>query len=99
MPDRQESILSVRCGNFCQLFICRNQCCVSGHLSGAGRRCGIAGDFSSETTGTDLTAGRDLFGICQKWADGCVTDLVGISDYGGGCVSGRLWIPEEDQKK
>ena len=64
-----------------QLSVCRNQCCLSGHLSGTGWWYGIAGYFAFETAYYYPAAGRNFFDICQKWPDGRFIDLVGISDY------------------
>ena len=36
--------------------------------------------------------GRSLFFICQKWSDGSLPDLVGVSDYRSHCMSGRICI-------
>lgn len=38
MRDSQERILSVQCGLFQSVLFCGNQCRLSGHLSGVGRR-------------------------------------------------------------
>ena len=68
-------------GNLSQLSVCRNQCCLSGYLSGIGRWCGIIGNFAFETAYHYSSTGRNFFDICQKWSDGRYIDLVGISDY------------------
>ena len=67
--------------NLSQLFVCRNQYCLSGHLSGTGWWCGITGYFASETAYYYSAAGWNFFRVCQKWSDGSFADLVGISDY------------------
>ena len=67
--------------NLSQLSVCRNQCCLSGYLSGIGRWCGIIGNFAFETAYHYSSTGRNFFDICQKWSDGRYIDLVGISDY------------------
>ena len=76
-----------------------NQCCISGHLSGTGRWCGITGYFAFETADHYPAAGGCLFAVCQKWSDWSFTDLVGISDHGSDRMSGRICIFKEDQKK
>ena len=76
--------------------VCRNQCCLSGHLSGAGRWCGIVGYFTFETAYYHFATGRNLFTVCKKWSGGRFNDLVGISDYRSNCMPGRLCIFKED---
>ena len=61
--------------------------------------CGITGYFTFETAYYHSAAGRNLFTVCQKWPDGRFTDLVGISDYRSDCMSGRICIFKENQKK
>ena len=68
-------------GNLSQLSVCRNQCCLSGDLSGIGRWYGITGYFTLETAYHYPATGRNFFDICQKWPDGRYADLVGISNY------------------
>ena len=85
--------------NFDQLSVCRNQCCLSGHLSGIGWWCGITGYLAFETACDYFTIGRNFFCICQKWADRNFTDLVGISDHGNSFLFCRICVFEENQKK
>ena len=85
-------------GDFFKFLVCRNQCCLSGHLSGAGRWCGIIGYFTFETAYYHSAAGRNLFPVCKKWSGRRFTDLVGISDYRSDLVSGGICIFKENQK-
>ena len=48
-------------------LICRNQCCLSGHLSGNGWWDGISGYFTFETAYYHSATGGHLFYVCQKW--------------------------------
>ena len=81
------------------ISICWNKCCLSGNLSGAGWWYGIIGYFTSKTVYYHSATGRSLFFICQKWSDGSLPDLVGVSDYRSHCMSGRICIFKENQKK
>ena len=56
--------------NLSQLFVCRNQCCLSGYLSGTGWWYGIPCYFAFETAHYYTAAGRNFFYVCQKWSDG-----------------------------
>ncbi len=60
---------------------------------------GITGYFTSETAYYYPATGRNLFSVCQKWSDGSFADLVGISNHGSDCMSGRICIFKENQKK
>ena len=82
-----------------QLYLCRNQCGISGHLSSFGRRYRVTGDFAAQTACDHIAAGRNFFNLCKKRSDGHLTDLVGISDHGDDSVSGGLCIFKENQKK
>ena len=68
-------------GDFFKFLVCRNQCCLSGHLSGTGWWYGITGYFTFETAYYHIATGWNFFYICSKWSDGSFTDLVGISDH------------------
>ena len=57
------------------------------------------GYFTSKTAYYHSATGRSLFFICQKWSDGSLPDLVGVSDYRSHCMSGRICIFKENQKK
>lgn len=81
MQGSQEHIYRCNEGDFFKFLVCRNQCCLSGYLSGIGRWCGIIGNFAFETAYHYSSTGRNFFDICQKWSDGRYIDLVGISDY------------------
>ena len=81
MKGSQEHIYRCNEGDFFKFLVCRNQCCLSGHLSGTGWWCGIAGYFAFETAYYYPAAGWNLFYACQKCSDGSFTDLVGISDH------------------
>ena len=82
-----------------QLSVCRNQCGLSGHLSGTECRCGILGDFAFKTADHHLAIGWNLFVVCQKWSAGSYIDLVGFSDYGSHFMFCRICIFKENQKK
>ena len=82
-----------------QFSVCRNQCRLSGDLSGTGRGRGIAGYFTFEAVYYHPAIGWNLFTVRQKWTDGRFTDLVGIPDYRSDCMPGRLCIFKENQKK
>ena len=69
------------------------------NADGSGWWYGIVGYFTSKTAYYHSATGRNLFFICQKWSDGSFTDLVGISDYRSHCMSGRVCIFKENQKK
>ena len=85
--------------NFDQLSVCRNQCCLSGHLSGIGWWHGIACYFAFETAYYYPAAGWNFFHVCQKWSRRSFTDLVGISDHGNSFMFCRICIFKENQKK
>ena len=99
MKGSQEHIYRCNEGDFFKFLVCRNQCCLSGNLSGAGWWYGIIGYFTSKTAYYHSATGRSLFFICQKWSDGSLPDLVGVSDYRSHCMSGRICIFKENQKK
>ena len=96
MKGSQEHIYRCNEGDFFKFLVCRNQCCLSGHLPGAGQWCGIIGYFTFETAYYHSAAGRNLFPVCKKWSSRRFTDLVGISDYRSNCMPGRLCIFKED---
>ena len=60
---------------------------------------GITGDFAFKAACNYFAACRNFFCVCQKWSDGRFADLVVISDYGGDCVPGWIFVFEENQKK
>lgn len=64
-----------------QFYFCRNQCSISGNLSGFGRGNRVACDFAAQTAGSYFTIGWYFFCFCQKWSGGSFVDLVGISNY------------------
>ena len=79
-PSREYFIGAMR-SNLSKLLVCRNQYCLSRHLSGIEWWCGITGYFASETAYYYSAAGWNFFRVCQKWSDDSFADLVGISDY------------------
>ena len=82
-----------------QFYVCRNQCRLSGYLSGTGRGRGIAGYFTFEAAYYHSAISWNLFTVRQKWTDGRFADLVGIPDYRSDCMPGRLCIFNKKQKK
>ena len=81
MKGSQEHIYRCNEGDFFKFLVCRNQCCLSGNLSGTGWRYGITGYFTFETVCHYPATGRNFFDICQKWPDGRYINLVGISNH------------------
>lgn len=86
-------------GDLHQLFLCGNECGISGHLPGAGRRHRIPGDLFAQTAGTDPAIGGNLLHFREKWPDGRFPDLVRVPDHGGDCVSGGILLLKEDPEK
>ena len=81
MQGRQRIFYRSNEDNLSKLLVCRNQYCLSRHLSGIEWWCGITGLFPSETAYYYSAAGWNFFRVCQKWSDDSFADLVGISDY------------------
>ena len=74
-----------------QLPVCRNQCCLSGHLSGTGRWCGIVGYFTFETAYYHLPL-AGIFSLFVRNGQVGVSDLVGISDYRSNCMPEAMYF-------
>ena len=81
MKGSQEHIYRCNEGDFFKFLVCRNQCCLSGNLSGTGWWYRVPCYFAFETVHYYTAAGRNFFHVCQKWTDESFSDLVGISDY------------------
>ena len=84
---------------FYQLYFRRNQCSISGDLSGIGRWHGIACGFAAQTACHYITAGRYFLHIGQKRTDGRFLNLVGISDNRDCCMPGGICIFKENPEE
>ena len=73
-------------------LFCRNQCRISGNLSGIGRRHRVACDFAAQTACNYIAVGRHFLYFRPKRTDGSFADLVGVPDHRVYRVSGRLCI-------
>ena len=60
MKGSQEHIYRCNEGDFFKFLVCRNQCCLSGNLSGTGWRYGITGYFTFETACNHLPFGGNF---------------------------------------
>ena len=81
---------------FYQFSFCRNQCRISGNLSGIGRRHRVACDFAAQTACNYIATGRHFLYFRPKRTGGSFADLVGVPDHRGYRVSGRLCIFKEN---
>ena len=66
---------------FYQFSFCRNQCRISGNLSGIGRRHRVACDFAAQTACNYITVGRHFLYFRPKRTGGSFADLVGVPVY------------------
>ena len=82
-----------------QLYLCRNQCGISGYLSGAQQWHPVAGDFTAQTVCDYSAVGRHLFNLCEKRSGRCFAYLVGVSDHRARRLPGGIWIFEENQNE
>ena len=82
-----------------QFYICRNQCGISGNLSGFEWRSWVACHITSQTACDHIAIGSDFFCLCKKWSDRCFVDLVGVPDYRICLMLSGICIFEENTEK
>lgn len=63
------------------------------------RRYPVTCDLIAQTACDHIASGSDFLRVCEKRADGCPTDLVGVSDYRACCLSGRICIFKENHQR
>ena len=84
--------------HFHQLSFCRDQCGISGNLSGTRWWNRITCDLTFKTACDHIAVSRNIFCVCKKWSGRGFTDLVGISGHRVYSMSGRICIFKENQK-